>query len=133
MRFTPTILSALTLALPSVNAIITGVTAPASITAGDPFILTLNTADFSQAVYDVSVAFGVSPGTGFPDELGNVFASAYLGPTLSNTISPIRFTVQIPASTPAGSALVSAAVTSLLGALGEPVVVTYNTTVTVTN
>jgi hypothetical protein len=131
MRFTPTLLSALTFSLTGVNAIITGVTAPATITAGEPFIVSLTTANFIQTVYDVSVAFGVTPGSGFPDSLGVVFASAYLGPTLSNTLDTLRFTVQIPASTPVGTTLLSAAVTSLLGAEAEPVIQTYNVTVTV--
>jgi hypothetical protein len=130
MQFSATVLPLLALALPT-SAIITGVTAPSSITAGSPFILTLNTADYIQAVYDVSVAFGISPGEGHGGSLGDVFASAYLGPPLSNILNPIRFTVIVDGSTPKGEAVIAAAVTSLYGIGAEPALNTFNTTVTV--
>lgn len=130
MQFSATVLPLLALALPA-SAIVSGVTAPSSVTAGESFILTLDTADYIQAVYDVSVAFGIASGVGYQGSLGDVFASAYLGPQLSNILNPIRFTVSVDASTPKGESIIAASVTSLYGLAAEPVINTFNTTVTV--
>jgi hypothetical protein len=130
MQFSATFLPLLALALPT-SAIISGLTAPATITAGEPFILTLTTQDYIQSVYDVSAAFGIATGRGYPDSLGNVFASAYLGPPLSNILTPIQFTVIVDGSTPQGDALITASVTSLYGVDAEPSINFFNTTVTV--
>lgn len=130
MQFTTTFLPLLALALPT-SAIITGVTAPATITAGEPFQLTLTTADYIQSVYDISAAFGITPGKGNNAALGNVFASAYLGPQLSNILYPIRFTVTVDASTPKGNATIAASVSSLYGIENGPATNVWNTTVTV--
>ena len=130
MQFSATVLPLLALALPA-SAIVSGLTAPSSITAGETFILTLDTADYIQTVYDVSVAFGIAPGVGNPGALGNVFASAYLGPQLSNILNPIRFTVSVDATTPKGESTIAASVTSLYGVGAEPAINTFNTTVTV--
>jgi hypothetical protein len=115
----------------SVSAIITGLTAPPTITPNSNITLTLTTSDYIQAVTDVSCAFGIAPGAGYPDSLGTLIYSAYLGPALSNTLQPIPFTVQVPAGTQTGPALVAVAVTSLYGVDNEPVVNLFNTTVTV--
>lgn len=120
----------LALALPT-SAIISSVSAPETITAGTPFTLTLNTADYIQSVYDVSAAFGIATGKGAAGSLGNVFSSAYLGPQLSNIVMPIRFTVSVDANTPKGEATIVASVTSLWGVGYDPSISTFNTTVTV--
>lgn len=130
MQFSATVLPLLALALPA-SAIVSGLTAPYSVTAGEPFILTLDTADYIQAVYDVSVAFGIAPGEGYPGALGDVFASAYLGPQLSNIVNPIQFTVSVAETTPKGESIIAASVTSLYGIEAEPVINTFNATVTV--
>lgn len=131
MQFSTAILPFLALALPA-QAIITGITAPSSITAGSPFTLTINTADYIQSVYDVSAAFGIIPGnSGYTGSLVQVFDSVYLGPQLSNIVMPIRFTVSVDAATPKGPATIAASVTSLWGAGAGPLISTFNTTVTV--
>jgi hypothetical protein len=132
MRFsTTTVLAASLTLLSGANAIITGVTTTATVIAGEPFTLTLTTADYIQTVYDVSVAFGIAPASGHSGFLGDVFASAYLGPTLSNTLNTIPFTVIVPKTTTVGTSVITAAVTSLYGLGGEPVVDMWNTTVSV--
>lgn len=130
MKFTAAAVSALALAFPA-SAIISSISAPATVTAGSTFILTLNTADYIQSVYDVSAAFGIAAGSGNAGSLGTVFASAYLGPPLSNILTPIKFTVTVDESTPKGESIIAASVTSLYGVEAEPVINVFNTTVTV--
>jgi len=133
MRFTTSLsLSALSLSLLSTtSAIITGITAPSIIAPGQPFTITINTANYVQSVYDVAVAFGIAPGAGFHGSLGSVFASEYLGPSLSNIETPIDFTILIDENTPVGPVLLSATTLSLFGAVAEPVASLWNVTVTV--
>lgn len=130
MQFSSTFLPLLALALPT-SAIINGLTAPKTVTAGSSFTLTLETSDYIQRVYDVSAAFGIAQGKGAGGSLGTVFASAYLGPQLSNIVMPIEFTVAIDGDTPKGDSMIAAAVTSLWGVGMDPLVSTFNTTVTV--
>lgn len=134
MHFTSTaatgLLSALTL-FSTTSAIIVGLQAPSIIVPGENFTISLLTADFSQQVYDVATAFGFSLGTGFPGSLGTVLASEYLGPSKSNTLERLDFTVQIDPSTPQGSAVLAASVMSLDGVAAYPVLAGYNITVQV--
>jgi hypothetical protein len=132
MRFTSTSAALfLSTLISSSSAIITGVTAPSTVYAYNPFTVTLTTADYIQSVYDVAVAFGVAPGAGYPDSLGNVVSTAFLGPSKSNILTPITFDVTLPAGTGDGEYVLTAAVYSLLGAAYEPSVTEYNTTITV--
>jgi hypothetical protein len=132
MRFTSTSAALfLSTLISSSSAIITGVTAPSTVYAYNPFTITLTTADYIQSVYDVAVAFGVAPGAGFPDSLGNVMSTAYLGPSKSNILTPITFDVTLPAGAGNGEYVLTAAVYSLLGAASEPSVAEYNTTITI--
>lgn len=130
MQFSATFLPLLAMALPT-SAIVSTLSAPSTISPGTSFPLTVHTADYIQTVYDVSVAFGIATGKGAAGSLGNVFASAYLGPQLSNIITPIQFTVSVDASTPKGEATLVAAVTSLWGVGADPSISYFNTTVTV--
>jgi hypothetical protein len=85
-----------------------------------------------RSIYDVGVGFGIAPGVGYPDSLGEPFASEVLGPTLSNQLYPVNFTVQLPSGyLPQGPALLSAALLSLYGVEAEPVVSLFNVSVTV--
>jgi hypothetical protein len=117
--------------LSGVNAIITGITAPSTIAAGQPFIVTLNTANYIQSVYDVAATFGIAEGEGYPQSLGTVINSEYLGPSESNILTPIPFALQIDANTPAGPAILSAVVFSLYGEVADPGSNMYNVTVNV--
>jgi hypothetical protein len=131
MRFTSSALALGLSLLSGVDAVITGFTVPATIAPGQPFVLTLNTASYSQAVYDVSAAFGIATGHGFPQSLGTVFGSKYLGPTDSNIEEPIVFTVQLPPTIEAGTGVLSVAVTSLWGVAASPAIIMYNVTVNI--
>jgi hypothetical protein len=115
----------------SSSAIITGVTAPSTVYAYNPFTVTLTTANYIQSVYDVAVVFGVAPGAGFPDSLGNVMSSAFLGPSKFNILTLIAFDVTLPAGTGNGEHMLTAAVYSLFGAGYAPTVTQFNTTVIV--
>jgi hypothetical protein len=132
MRFSATTLAVLASTLiSSTSAIITGVETTSTVYAYNPFTVTLTTADYIQSVYDVAVAFGVAPGAGFPGALGNVMSTAYLGPSKSNILTPIPFTVTLPAGTQNGQYVLTAEVFSLFGAGYEGVVTTFNQTITV--
>jgi Nis1 family len=134
MRFTsaPAVGLASALSLFSgASAIITGVTAPSTVYAYNPFTVSLTTADYIQSVYDVAVAFGVAPGAGYPNSLGNVMSTAYLGPSQSNILTPIEFSVTLPAGTQNGPYILTASVMSLLGVAYEPSLEEFNATITV--
>lgn len=117
--------------LSGANAIITGITAPSTIAPGQPFTVTLNTADYIQAVYNVAATFGIADGEGYPQSLGTVINSEYLGPADSNILTPITFFMSIDPSTPVGPAVLSAAVFSLYGAVAGPGTDMYNVTITI--
>lgn len=67
--------------LASANAIISGIAVPETIKPGVPFHLTIETADYIQAVNDIAIAIGYQTGDGYPDCLGTVLGSFYLGPS----------------------------------------------------
>ncbi|KAF8853826.1 hypothetical protein BDZ45DRAFT_552523, partial [Acephala macrosclerotiorum] len=115
----------------SSSAIITGVTAPSTVYAYNPFTVTLTTANYIQSVYDVAVGFGVAPGKGFPGALGNVASTAYLGPSKSNILTRITFDITLPAGTQNGEYILTAEVFSLFGAAYSGTVTTFNTTINV--
>ncbi|KAF3918720.1 hypothetical protein AA313_de0208958 [Arthrobotrys entomopaga] len=113
------------------NAIITGISVPATIKAGDGFNLYINTANYIQSVYDVSVALGVAPGKGIQGALGQVTDSFYLGPSQSNVLYRIPKWTAIPNSLNKGNWTYSATFTSLFGAGAAPTLVTYNVSIAV--
>ncbi|TVY73245.1 hypothetical protein LSUE1_G003219, partial [Lachnellula suecica] len=108
-----------------------GITAPATIAPGQDFNVTLETQNYIQTIYDVAVVFGLAPGQGHPDTLGTVIASEYLGPSKSNIIVPIVYTVSVDKNTPVGSSTLSASVMSLYGVSSGPTLSNYNVTVVV--
>lgn len=67
--------------LASANAIISGIAVPETIKPGSSFQVTIETADYIQAVSDIAIAFGYQTGDGYPDCLGTVLGSFYLGPS----------------------------------------------------
>jgi hypothetical protein len=134
MRFTSTFATGLVTTvflLSSASARIAGFSAPSIVYAYNPFTVSLITEDYIQSVYDVAVAFGVAPGVGYPDSLGSIVASEYLGPAKSNILTPITFSVTLPPGTHNGQYTLSASVLSLYGAEYEPVLSPFNTTITV--
>ncbi|KAM0253371.1 hypothetical protein ACHAQJ_007265 [Trichoderma viride] len=128
MRFS---IAAVTPLLAGANAIIAGIAAPETVAAGKPFNLILRTADYIQSVYDVSFAAGFAHGEGYPDSLGYVLGSYYLGPSESNILTNITRSVTVPAGTPNGEGLITVSVTSLWGAAYMPSLTNYNVSVTI--
>jgi hypothetical protein len=62
------------------QAKIYGIAVPSTIKPGDGFNAIIESSNYIQSVYDVAIAFGYAPGSGFPDSLDNVIGSYYLGP-----------------------------------------------------
>jgi hypothetical protein len=131
MRFSSTASVATFSLLSGANAIITSITAPSTIALGQPFTVTLNTQNYIQAVYDVAFAVGIAPGSGYPQSLGEVIGSDYLGPSKSNILTAIPFTTTIATTVPAGPAVLSATVFSLIGAVAGPYTHSYNVSITI--
>ncbi|KAG4415576.1 hypothetical protein IFR04_011296 [Cadophora malorum] len=131
MRFSTTtsILSGLTL-LSTASARIIGLEAPRTIAAGEPFTVSLLTENYI-VVYDVAAAFGISPGAGYPETLGTVIGSSYIGPDGSDTLDKLNFTVSTSKSQVAGPSTLSASVLSLYGVSSGPVLYPFNVSVTV--
>lgn len=117
--------------LSTTTAIITGVTTPSPIYAYNPFTITLTTADYIQSVYDVAVAFGITPSPGLPGSLGTVITTAYLGPAKSNVLGGLTFQGTLPAGTGNGEYVLTASVFSLFGVGDSPSLQEFNTTVEV--
>lgn len=63
------------------NARIYGIALPETIKAGDEVTAIIASSNYIQSVYDVAIAFGISPEeASFPDSMGIVLDSFYLGP-----------------------------------------------------
>lgn len=74
-------LATLSAVIVGVNARIYGIALPETIKAGDEVTAIIASSDYIQSVYDVAIAFGISPeAAAFPDSLGTVLDSFYLGP-----------------------------------------------------
>ncbi|RDL34584.1 uncharacterized protein BP5553_07712 [Venustampulla echinocandica] len=126
----PATLSLLAFLSPAaVIARITGISAPRIIKPGEPFQISVLTQDYIQAVYDVAIVFGISPGRAYPNSLGSVISSEYLGPSKSNTVDTLNFTVMMDESTTKGKAILTASLMSLYGALHSPMLDSFNVTV----
>ncbi|KAM0513376.1 hypothetical protein ACHAPE_007839 [Trichoderma viride] len=117
--------------LASANAIIRGIAVPETIKPGAPFQLTIETANYIQAVSDVAIVVGYQPGDGYPDCLGTVLGEFYLGPKNSNILTNITETITIPANIAQGDGIISATVYSLYGVSQMPTLVNHNVTITV--
>jgi len=81
MRFT--VAAALASALSVAQARIYGIAVPDTIKPGDGFNAIIESSNYIQSVYDVSIVFGAAPGEGYPGSLGTVLGSYYLGPGMS--------------------------------------------------
>lgn len=78
MRFSIALAATSLLAL--TEARIVGISVPKTIKPGEDFEAIIISENYIQSVYDVAIAFGYSPGKGFPGSLGQVADSFYLGP-----------------------------------------------------
>ncbi|KAF7549999.1 hypothetical protein G7046_g8157 [Stylonectria norvegica] len=128
MRFTLAAAAATLLTL--TQARITGIAVPATIKPGDSFDAIILSSNYIQSVYDVAIAFGYAPGDGYPQSLGSVAGSFYLGPEESNQQTNFTKRVTIPKSAVKGEGIVSASLFSLYGASSGPTLSEYNVTVT---
>lgn len=66
------------------NARIVGIAVPETIAPGSTIKATVLTENYIQSVYDVAIVFGYANGDGFPESLGTVLSSSYLGPGMSS-------------------------------------------------
>jgi len=130
MRFA-TVLAASASLLSLTSGRIVGISVPDTIKPGDGFNAIIHVENYIQSVYDVAIAFGVAPGSGFPGSLGTVLDSFYLGPEQSNTLTNIPKWTTLPASTGQGPATLSASLFSLYGAASGPTLSNYNVSVTI--
>ena len=130
MRF-QTILAAGASLLTLSSARIVGVAVPETIKPGDTFNAIIEVEDYIQSVYDVAIAFGIAPGSGYPGSLGTPITSGYLGPDQSNTLQNISYAMTMPASTAAGQAKFAAALLSLYGVASDPTITSFNVSVTI--
>lgn len=85
MRFSAAAVASL---LAVAQAKINGISVPATIRPGDGFNLIIESSNWIQAIYDVAIAVGYAPGTGYPGNLGTVLGSYYLGPGMF--LQPVR-------------------------------------------
>ncbi|EGR48812.1 hypothetical protein MKX07_000006 [Trichoderma sp. CBMAI-0711] len=113
------------------SARIAGIAVPETVAPGSTIKGLILTENYIQTVYDVAVAWGFAHGEGYPQSLGQVLDSSYLGPNLSNTVNNITQYLTIPASAEKGEALISASVFSLYGAVYGPTLTNFNVSITV--
>lgn len=81
-------LAALAPLLATASARIVGIAVPETVAPGSTVVAKIVTQNYIQAVYDVAVAFGFAPGEGFPESLGQVIGSSYIGPSASSITPP---------------------------------------------
>ncbi|SPN99288.1 related to nitrate transporter CrnA [Cephalotrichum gorgonifer] len=127
LRFT---LAALSAMAPAANARIYGIAIPETIKAGDEITAIIASSNYIQSVYDVAIAFGISPAAAaYPDSLGTVLDSFYLGPEKSNSLKNLTEVITFPDSLKEGDHVVSASLMSLYGATSGPTLTNYNVTI----
>ncbi|CAI4213084.1 unnamed protein product [Parascedosporium putredinis] len=149
MQFRAALLAALAT---TASARIHGISFPKTIKPGEEITAYIGSANYIQSVYDVAIAFGINrEEAAYPDTLGPVFGSFYLGPVVglkgipvekrmlisrrccrgSNQLNNIPQPVTLPESLEAGEYVIGASLLSLYGASVNPVLVGYNVTVTI--
>ena len=73
------------------NARIYGIALPETVKAGDEVTAIIASSNYIQSVYDVAIAFGIVPeASAYPDTLGTVLDSFYLGPGMGEQRTHIR-------------------------------------------
>ncbi|KAE9968799.1 hypothetical protein Vi05172_g2198 [Venturia inaequalis] len=116
------------------SARIVGFSVPKTIRPGEGFSAVIHTENYIQSVQDIAIAFGVTPGVGYPGSLGTTLESFYLGPTQSNIVSNItKYFTTVPKTLTPGAATLSAQLYSLYGASSSGVLSNYNVSITVAN
>ncbi|KAK5989444.1 Necrosis-inducing secreted protein 1 [Cladobotryum mycophilum] len=107
-----------------------GISVPETIRPGDTVDVTIIRQNYIQTVYDVAISIGWAPGDGYPQSLGRVADSFFLGPKESNKVDNLTKKITIPADAPKGDAIITASLMSLYGAVYGPTLSNYNVTVT---
>ncbi|KAE9963925.1 hypothetical protein EG328_010948 [Venturia inaequalis] len=136
------------------SARIVGFSVPKTIRPGEGFSAVIHTENYIQSVQDIAIAFGVTPGVGYPGSLGTTLESFYLGPSMSsspslalqslekpslaptqsNIVSNItKYFTTVPKTLTPGAATLSAQLYSLYGASSSGVLSNYNVSITVAN
>ncbi|CAH0044901.1 unnamed protein product [Clonostachys solani] len=130
MRFSVAAVAA-TLAA-TAQARIYGISVPETIKPGDKVDLKIISQGYIQRVDDIAIAFGYnSKAAAYPDTLGNLLDSFYLGPDESNLGQAVIVkTVTFPSSIATGEGVVSAGLYSLYGVSKGPTLSNYNVTIT---
>ncbi|KAK2764587.1 hypothetical protein FQN54_009282 [Arachnomyces sp. PD_36] len=109
---------------------IEGFSVPATIKPGEEFDAILHGYNYIQTVDQVAAAFGVSPGAGYPDSLGVVISSVYLGPEMSNEVANYTFGMTVDKDTALGKGTFTTSLFSLYGAADAPTVENYAVPIT---
>ncbi|KAF7545723.1 hypothetical protein G7Z17_g8950 [Cylindrodendrum hubeiense] len=112
------------------EARINGISVPSTIKPGDTFDVIIESSNYIQSVYDVAIAVGYAPGNGYPESLGSIANSFYLGPAKSNQLHSFNETITIPSTIPKGKGIVTASLMSLYGAAYSPTLTNYNVSIT---
>ncbi|KAK2628218.1 hypothetical protein QTJ16_002864 [Diplocarpon rosae] len=133
MHFSSVATASLLALLSTASARITGLSAPSTIAAGRYFTISLLTDSANHSVYDVAAAIGVAPGAGAPGSLGTPLGTYFVGPSLSNTLAPLPFTMSMAPNITLGPVTLTATVFSLHGAAASPQLDTFTLQVTVGN
>lgn len=152
MQLRPTV-AALSAIVAGANARIYGIALPETIKAGDEVTAIIASSNYIQSVYDVAIAFGIAPAAAsFPDSMGAVLDSFYLGPGMhkqpsnphrlgslirsfeidkSNSLKNLTEAITFPDNLEDGDYIVSASLMSLYGASSVPTLTPYNVTISV--
>ncbi|KAI1046290.1 hypothetical protein LB505_008491 [Fusarium chuoi] len=128
MRFS--IAAASTALLALAEARITGIKVPKEIAVGEHFEAIIVRENYIQSVFDSSIVFGYAPESQYPGTIGQVADSFALGKAESNKVEPLKKKLTIPEGATKGKGLVTAALLSIYGASGSPIISEYNVTVT---
>ena len=131
MRTSAAVVTALSLLASTATARIVAIAAPKTVKAGSTVQVEIIGENYIQSIQDVAIAFGIEHGSGFPESLGQLITSKYLGPDESNVVGNITANIQIPASIPKGKATLTGILFSLEGAAYEGATEVFQLTTTV--
>jgi len=113
------------------SARIIGIAVPETIAPGQGFNAIIMVENYIQSVYDVAIAFGVSPGEGHEGTIGTVLGSYYLGPGQSNTLTNITKWVDVPSTVAKGPVTLGAGLFSLYGVSSTTTLSNYDVSIAV--
>jgi len=131
---TSTLLASTLALLSGASARIYGIAAPKQIAPDTTVKLEILGENYIQTVQDVAISFGIqNSNTTYPETLGTLLSSKYLGPDDSNVVGNITHYVHIPYGTTEGQKTLTGALFSLYGAVVSPTIEYFAVNVTVAN